>query len=241
MSTYRRKNRFVRFTVSLIFLLILGSAFVTLAKNVSLPIPYLSANLVTHDKTSGIEQTATPNHRIKIVIDPGHGGKDPGATGDDGKMEKDFTLSLGLKVFELLEKDLRFQPQLTRSDDTFIELEDRAGMANEWNADALVSIHGNTYSDQSVGGTETYYRYESSFQLAQSIHRQVVKAMGFRDREVREDQLKVLTLSNMPATLVEVGYLTNPHEEGTMFGKDGQARAAKAIVEGIKQYFSENP
>jgi N-acetylmuramoyl-L-alanine amidase len=77
--------------------------------------------------------------------------------------------------------------------------------------------------------------------LAQTIHRHIVKAMGFRDREVREDQLKVLTLSDMPVTLVEVGYLTNPNEERTMFGQGGQARAAKAIVEGIKQYFSESP
>lgn len=240
MSTYRRKSRFIRFTLPLIFLLILGSTLISLAKSLSLPVPYLSANPVTHDKKSGTEQAASPNYKIKIVIDPGHGGKDPGAPGNDGKMEKDFTLSLGLKVFELLEKDPRFQPKLTRSNDTFIELEDRAGMANDWHADALVSIHGNTYTDQSVGGTETYYRYDNSFLLAQSIHRQVVKAMGFRDREVREDQLKVLTLSDMPATLVEVGYLTNPDEEGAMLGKDGQARAAKAIVEGIKQYFSDN-
>lgn len=238
MSAYRRKNRFIRFTVLLIFLFILGSALVSLVKHVSLPDLYLSANADQTDKKLGIR---SPNQKIKIVIDPGHGGKDPGAVGKDGKMEKDYTLSLGLKVVELLEKDSRFQPRLTRSTDTFIELGVRANIANDWNSDALVSIHGNTYEDKNISGTETYYRYDNSLQLAQSIHKQIVEAMGFRDREVREDQLKVLTYSNMPAALVEVGYLTNPEEEGVMLGADGQARAAQAIVEGIKQYFSAYP
>lgn len=172
-----------------------------------------------------------------IVIDPGHGGHDPGATGASGNYERDFTLSLAKKVFELLQEEPMFEPLLTRSDDTHVELEDRAAFANEWKADVLVSIHANTYTDPSVGGTETLYHNENSILLAETMQQQVVEAMGFRDRGVKEQQLKVLSLTEMPSVLLEVGYLTNAEQEAYMLSSEGQATAAQAIVDGLKRYF----
>lgn len=239
MSAYRRRNRFVQFAFLFFFFIIIVTAAAGWIADKTKHFPYLSANPFERSSDTSDGHGESPNHRFKIVIDPGHGGKDPGAEGNSGRMEKDYNLSLALQVYELLRQEPMFEPKLTRSADTFIELEDRAGMANDWGADALVSIHGNTYKDPSVSGTETYYRYDSGLSLAEAIHKQMVQAMGFRDRDVRQDELKVLTLSDMPAVLVEVGYLTNPQEEEVMLSEDGQARAAQAIVEGLRQFFAE--
>ncbi|MDQ0114855.1 N-acetylmuramoyl-L-alanine amidase family protein [Paenibacillus harenae] len=175
-----------------------------------------------------------------ILIDAGHGGKDPGAGGASGEEEKDFTLSLARKVYALLEQDPLYNPYMTRTDDTFIELEERSGYSNELGADAFLSIHGNTFQDSRVSGTETYYDAASSFPLANSIHRKLAGATGFPDRGVKQEQWKVLEGNESPAILMELGFMTNPEEEAQMLDEAWQDRVAGAIVEGLKEYFSEN-
>ncbi|RXZ83222.1 N-acetylmuramoyl-L-alanine amidase [Paenibacillaceae bacterium] len=172
-----------------------------------------------------------------IVIDPGHGGKDPGAEGASGHYERDYTLALSTKVFELLQQEPGFSPYLTRSGDTFIELENRAQMANELEADAFISIHGNTFTDSSISGTETYYYEEGSIPLANEVHGQLVEAAGFKDRGVKHDGWMVLKKSERPAILVEVGFLTNPGDEAAMLSEAHQNQVAQAIANGIKAYF----
>ncbi|GJM81127.1 hypothetical protein HMSSN139_36230 [Paenibacillus sp. HMSSN-139] len=145
----------------------------------------------------------------RIVIDPGHGGKDPGANSVSGVEEKDFTLSLAQRVYELLWRDPMFEPYLTRTNDSFIALEERARLANEMHADALISLHGNTYEGpEEVSGTETYYFAEGdgSSELAQDIHQHLIEALGFEDRGVRQEDWKVLRTSEVPAVLAEVGF-----------------------------------
>ncbi|MNP54259.1 N-acetylmuramoyl-L-alanine amidase LytC precursor [compost metagenome] len=112
-------------------------------------------------------------------------------------------------------------------------------MANDMNADALISIHGNTYPDPAVSGTESYYYSEDSFPLAHDVHEQLVKATGFRDRGVKQDNWKVLRECKVPAILLEVGFLTNPENETTLLNDDRQNEIAHAIVDGIKNYFNE--
>ncbi|MCS7297487.1 MAG: N-acetylmuramoyl-L-alanine amidase [Bacteroidia bacterium] len=90
-----------------------------------------------------------------VVIDPGHGGKDPGASGKVYK-EKDITLSVALKLSELLKKDPLFRPVLTRENDTFVELIRRADTANKLHADFFISIHCNANPKKEVHGSETY-------------------------------------------------------------------------------------
>jgi N-acetylmuramoyl-L-alanine amidase len=125
---------------------------------------------------------------------------------------------------------------MTRSDDQFIPLEDRAAMANLWNADALVSIHGNTYKDQTVTGTETIYYTEESLPLAQVLQEEVAEALDIRNRGVKQKPLILLLSTHIPAAVIEVGYLTNPQDEKLLLSKDGQDRLASAIVEGLKGY-----
>lgn len=178
-----------------------------------------------------------PSRVYKVMIDPGHGGEDPGATGASGELEKTSNLAIALQVAELLKQDPSFDVSLTRSDDTYVGLEERAEMANDWGADVLLSIHGNSFEEPDIGGTETFYRHEDSMQLASVIHSHLVAAMGNEDRGVKEERLEVLSYSQMPAILVEPGFLTNPSDESEIIGAEGQARIAQSIADGLKQYF----
>lgn len=176
----------------------------------------------------------------RIVIDAGHGGRDPGATGVSGHDEKEFTLSLAQKIVDILAEDPTFEPYMTRSDDTFIDLQERAEMANQLGADALISIHGNTFTDPKVNGTETYYWTDQSIDLAQAIHEQLVLATNLADRGIRKSDWVILKHSEVPAVLAEIGYMTNIAEERWMLSEDGQDLAAQAIVRAIRQYFTLN-
>ncbi|GGH30910.1 hypothetical protein GCM10008013_34300 [Paenibacillus segetis] len=183
---------------------------------------------------------ATPSkvsQRYKIVIDAGHGGKDPGAEGVSGNREQAYTLELSMKVVDLLQKEPMFEAYMTRTDNTFVGLEDRAQIANDLDADAFVSIHGNTYTDPDVSGTETYYYADESLPFAREVHEQLAETTGFKDRGVKKEGWKVLTNSNNLAVLLEVGFLTNRSDETNMLSDMHQNRTAGAIVKGIKKYF----
>jgi len=175
---------------------------------------------------------------FKVVIDPGHGGEDPGAEGASGSYEKDFTLAVSLKVASLLEDVPDIEAYMTRDKDVFLssETRDRPNFANELEADLFISIHANTFADPTVSGTETFYYHDHSLGLANIIHRHVAKATGFRDRGVSQENFFVLRDTTMPATLLEIGYLTNPADEQTMLTEEFQQAVAEAIVDGIKEY-----
>ena len=93
----------------------------------------------------------------RIVVDPGHGGHDPGAVGHSGLQEKDVVLSIGLKLREKLKEELGVDVVMTRSTDVFIPLEERTAIANKVNADLFVSIHANAAPNRNASGIETYY------------------------------------------------------------------------------------
>lgn len=195
---------------------------------------------VRSDKIRTLEyQSETP---YKVVIDSGHGGKDNGATGASGSFEKDFTLQLALKVEELAKQEPQIEVTLTRSEDRFISSIDRERpeIANRLGADLFISIHGNTYEDASVSGTETYYYHEDCQFLAEIMQKHMVQTSGFRDRGVKKEDFFVLKDSNMPAALIEMGYLTNPQEENEMLTEDFQYRMASSILDGIKEALNLN-
>lgn len=175
---------------------------------------------------------------FSVVIDPGHGGKDVGATGASGLYEKDFTLNLSKKVYEILEQEEKIQVHMTREEDTFISTLDmyRPKFANELEADLFISIHGNTFEDPNVSGTESYYYHEKFKAFAETIHKKVVGSTGFNDRGVRNKDLFVVRYTDMPAVLLEIGYLTNPEEEEKMFTDEFQNSIANSISDGIKEY-----
>lgn len=173
-----------------------------------------------------------------VVIDPGHGGRDEGATSASGQEEKYFTLNLAEKVQNLLEQVSEIKVYMTRETDIFLSAEQgtRQAFANDLDADLYISIHGNTFSDPSVSGTESYYYHEDSKAFAETMHEYVTSATGFEDRGLRQEPYFVVKDTNMPAVLLEIGYLTNPANEQKMLSDDFQLKIAKAICDGVKDY-----
>ncbi|NHN31873.1 N-acetylmuramoyl-L-alanine amidase family protein [Paenibacillus agricola] len=184
--------------------------------------------------TAALVGTLQKPGKYRVVIDPGHGDQDPGARAVNGRTEKEFNLIMGLKVYDLLLKEAQIQPAMTRNNDTFIPLDDRASFANDRLAHLFVSIHGNAYKSTSTG-TETYYYKEDSAGFAQTMHDYLVAATGLADRGVRQQPFRVVKVTNMPAVLLEVGYLSNEGDTELMFDENFQNRVALAIVAGIKQ------
>jgi N-acetylmuramoyl-L-alanine amidase len=177
-----------------------------------------------------------PNSRSLVVIDPGHGGRDPGAVGIGGLREKDVVLSVSQQVAAMLEQQ-GVQTRMTRSDDRELDLAPRVAIAERANADLFVSIHANaiSMSRPDVNGVETYY-YSSGRSLAQSIQSNLVSATGMRDRGVKQARFYVLTRTTMPSVLVEVGFVTGSEDAPRLRDSAFQTRIAEAIARGILEH-----
>ena len=174
--------------------------------------------------------------RTVVVVDPGHGGGDPGAVGIGGIHEADIVLDVAQQVASLLEKQ-GVQAVLTRQDDREVELEPRVDLADRLNADLFVSIHANSIdlSRPDVNGLETYY-YDSGGALATSIHNSLVNATGMPDRGIRQARFYVLTETSMPAVLVEIGFVTGRDDAARLNSSTSRSQIAAAIVQGILRY-----
>lgn len=183
---------------------------------------------------------STPDSSGKkiVVIDPGHGGSDPGTTSFTKKPEKIFTLALGLKVQALLQQESGIEVIMTRETDIYPTRSERVKLANDLKADVFVSIHGNSVTAAPhITGTETYYyQRENSKELANLIHKNLIKAMGLADRGVKNGNYQVIRETEMAAALLEVGFLSNKSDEEAMMSETNQDKAAQAIVDGIKEY-----
>lgn len=175
----------------------------------------------------------------KVMIDPGHGGKDPGAIGPTGAYEADVNLLVAKKVAVLLQPVV--SAGLTRKTDIGLgssvsaDLIARSNMANQAGADVFVSIHCNSAVDATAHGTETHC-YPGSVKgavLAQCLQDRLVPALGLTDRGTKESNFAVLRQSKMPAALVELAFISNSVEEKLLQSEDFQDRAALAIAQGI--------
>lgn len=186
-------------------------------------------------------QSGTPappvggNGKKVVVIDAGHGNQDPGAIGVTGKREKDFNLAMALKVEALLKKESKIDTILTRSDDTFLALKERVKVAQDINADIFISIHANS-GPVAATGVETFYSRSVSKELANVMHKYLVKSSGLKDRGVKMASLHVTRETTMPAVLLEGGFLSNKSDEAVLFTETFQNNVAKGIVAGIKEY-----
>lgn len=172
-----------------------------------------------------------------IVIDPGHGGNDPGAVAN-GLQEKDVVLDVGQRAADKLRAS-GANVIMTRSSDQFIALEERAAIANRANADIFVSIHANAAAATSATGTESYHFPTSTNgrRLAANIQNELVSHLGTRDRGVKDANFSVLRNTAMPATLLELGFITNASEAERMKTASFRENAANAIHDGIQVYF----
>jgi N-acetylmuramoyl-L-alanine amidase len=184
-----------------------------------------------------------------IVLDPGHGGTDPGAIGPRGTYEKKVNWDLTVQVKALLEK-AGSTVVLTRPGDVDLtpasasdreELGVRTMVANNRKADIFVSIHHNSSVNSGLSGTTTYYYPKTSFDalLAQCIQSAMVRGGGLDNIGVRTANFFVVKNTWMPAALLEIGFISNPQEEQTLNSPAFQQKMAVAIVAGIDQFFAQ--
>ncbi|RNB55684.1 AMIN domain-containing protein [Brevibacillus gelatini] len=188
----------------------------------------------------GIEVKLTPKPKktgYLIVIDAGHGGKDPGTLGVAGNHEKDYNLAVANKVVALLKQYPEFQVVPVRTTDVFYELSERVAIANELEADLFLSIHANAFPKPTTGGTETFYYHANSKTFAQIVHKHLQGATQFPDRGVKVSGFYVIKNTTMPAVLTETGFLSNPQENALLTSPAFQDKIAKALVAAIREYY----
>ncbi|WP_207707905.1 N-acetylmuramoyl-L-alanine amidase [Heliorestis convoluta] len=177
------------------------------------------------------------------MIDPGHGGRDPGAIGPTGLRESDVALSVSKALFALLEPIVSCR--LTRERDVALgsdvnrDLQERVRIANAYDASVFISIHCNAATAVAARGIETYcyMRGGNGEKLAQLIQKNLVQALGLLDRGVKTASFYVIRHTKMPAVLVELGFITNPEEEKLLREKSFQQKAAQAIAEAVATHF----
>ena len=183
-----------------------------------------------------------------IVLDPGHGGSDPGAIGPTGLQEKQVTLPIAEYLKSILEAK-GAKVILTRTTDVDVygphasgvdELQARVNVANGNRADAFISIHINSFSNPNVGGIATYYfdGSDQSKKLASAVQGQIAEHSGFNgDRGIQPGNLYVLRHSLMPSILVELGFISNPKEEGHLKETSTRQEFANELAKGLELYF----
>lgn len=199
---------------------------------------------VTAEKSFS-EASGTVNDDFLIVIDPGHGGDEPGSLGKiNDKIvlyEKDVNLKIGKRVYEiLLEKG--YNVIATRTDDSTVSLQRRVEIANESNADLFVSVHNNSFSESSAKGTLTMYAFDtpksgqtySGKQIASIIQPHLVNATSGYDRKLMENsKIYVNARTNMPAVLCECLFMSNPEDLAKLMDDSWCERIANGIADGI--------
>ncbi len=186
----------------------------------------------------------TLSYRYLVVVDPGHGGKDPGAIGFEGLEEKEITMSIAQMVYLKSLGDPQLRIVLSRRDDEYIHPTDRALKANRLGADLFVSIHANSFSNESVSGVETLVHETqgpatASYRLAEVLQEKVAAATGALDRGVKPMPL-FIKRAKMPAALVEVGFITNRMEAKYLQNLSYQSKIADAILAAIRQFLNES-
>lgn len=172
-----------------------------------------------------------------VVIDPGHGGRDPGAIGIGGLRETNVVLPISLQVANILQQQ-GVVVVMTRTTEQTVGLEGRVQIAERSNANLFVSIHANAInlSRPDVNGVETYYASDQGLRLARSIHNSLLQATGGPDRGVRQSRFFVLRRTSMPATLVETGFVTGARDAPLLNDPAYRERIAQAIAQGILLY-----
>jgi N-acetylmuramoyl-L-alanine amidase len=206
---------------------------------------YVSNSLISRIRSAMRTYTPLPSRvpsprRLSgtVVIDAGHGGKDPGATSILGFYEKNINLAVALEVARLLEQR-GLTVALTRTDDYFVELEDRAAIANNLDADLFVSIHADSFPKNTRRGYTVYIANSasSSSRRAASAIARSMSGTGLNSFGIQTANYHVLIDTRGPAVLVELGHLSNRSEAALLRSASFQDRLAQAVADGISDYF----
>ena len=198
---------------------------------------YVNSSVSTLNIRSKEDQ---PREYYKVFIDAGHGGSDPGALGF-GYRESDLNLQIAKKIESKL-KSRGIDVKMSRTSDIYYSLSERAEMANDYGADAFVSIHQNSAESTSANGIETYYNRnkEEEKPLSNDVQTQVINKTGATNRGVKNAGFTVLVKSNMISALVECGFISNESEVKNLSDSDYQDKLATGIADGIENYLKSN-
>lgn len=196
--------------------------------------------------------TPPPSKPI-IIIDPGHGGRDPGKVGISETFEKEINLKIALYLKDLLESQ-NIEVIMTRKEDKDLsktssnfkisDMKERVALIDNSNASLVVSIHQNSYTDSQVHGAQCFYYTDSEEgkELASLIQKQIITSTNqTKVRQIKgNNDYYLLKHSTLPTVIVECGFLSNPEEEQLLLTKDYQRKMAWAIHLGILQYLNKN-
>lgn len=171
---------------------------------------------------------------LRVVIDPGHGGRDRGAVWG-GVRESTLNLRVAQRVEALL-KSKGYSVTMVRRSDKYVSLGYRSQIANRYANSIFVSIHFNATRHTSVRGIETFYVGKRGSYLAKCIQSELVKNLKTRNRGIRYRRFSVLRQTNCPAVLAECGFISNSYERSRCVTSSYQAAAARSIVAGIERY-----
>ncbi|RIL72228.1 cell wall amidase [Staphylococcus devriesei] len=169
-----------------------------------------------------------------IVLDPGHGGNDQGASSNTSKksLEKKYTLKTAKELKKALEK-AGAKVKLTRSDDSYVSLEDR-----KQDGDAFISIHNDALDSPNANGATVYWFKDNQETLAETLSASIEKKSLLSNKGARQENFQVLRQTNKPAVLLELGYISNPTDEVMITDQLHRQVVEEAVVDGLKQYFA---
>ena len=176
---------------------------------------------------------------MKIFLDPGHGGDNPGAIAASGLEEATVNLDVVLMIGGIL-TERGYEVNYSRTTNKNVSLAERARLANLWGADYFVSVHCNSATNPAYNGTESFYYTTGTVaeQFATTVNTALVLQNGLKDLGVKERNLAVLRLTSMPATLVELAFLSNPTEAQLLATTSFRQKCAIGISNGIIEFTS---
>ena len=179
------------------------------------------------------KMTNKNNHKV-VVLDAGHGGKDCGALRDN-ITEKQINLDVCMKIQSILKKK-GYKVYMTRTDDTYVSLEDRTIYTEGINPGAFVSVHVNSCNSDAPKGIETHYYHEEGIELADAVHKHLIKRINTTNRGLLKSRFYVINHTTVPAILVEIGFISNPEERQELVTQQRQQATAEGIAEGIIEF-----
>ncbi len=203
---------------------------------ISPPLPSSPPISSSPPRSSPTPWRSRSNRSLTVVIDPGHGGRDPGAIGIGGLREVQVVLPISQEVARIL-RAKGINVVMTRNSDRYVSLQGRVNIAERARGKVFVSIHANAISLQrpDVNGVETFY-YQTGKRLSQSIHRSIHRRIRIGDRGVRRARFYVIRKTSMPASLVEVGFVTGRLDAPRLRNDWFRRQMAGAIAQGIADY-----
>lgn len=203
----------------------------------------ITADSVSAEETAPISESDSPHYattlaEATIVIDPGHGGYDPGAVASSGFTEKEVTLSTALLLADRLER-AGANVIMTRDTDEYISLNDRVYYGHRASADAFISLHYDSIETaNSMSGTTTYYYSENERALADTVNHYLTQNVNINNNGVRHGNYFVLSQNAQPSVLLELGYLNNDHDISVVNTHAYQSTVADALYSALNDYFS---